>query len=171
MRSTSLLIGIAYGSLVLLVTAMAVWFAASTRGRRQVDERRAAEREKLWLALVSLALAALLAATIVFVPYGESAGDEGQVVRVVGRQFGWQITPAQARVGEPVEFRLESPDVNHGFGIYDEDERLVTQTQVIPGREQRLVVTFDDPGRYRILCLEFCGVDHHRMTGQFEVLP
>jgi len=53
--------------------------------------------------------------------------------------------------------------VNHGFGIYDPHGHFVVQVQVVPGKTQKLVHTFSTPGRYRILCLEFCGLDHHLM--------
>jgi cytochrome c oxidase subunit 2 len=41
----------------------------------------------------------------------------------------------------------------------------------MPGKTQKLVHTFSDPGTYEILCLEFCGVGHHKMTATFEVTP
>jgi len=170
-RSSALVIGISYGLLVVAVTAIAGWFAVTTRTRRELDAERAAEREKLWLVLVAVMLAVLLGATIAFVPYGESAASNAQIVHVVGRQFGWQLSRSEVRAGVPVQFRAESADVNHGFGVYDLDNRLMAQTQVLPGREQRLQVTFDEPGTYRILCMEFCGVDHHRMVAQLEVVP
>jgi len=172
-RSSALVIGISYTLLVVAVTAIAGWFAVTTRTRREreLDTERAAEREKLWLVLVAVMLAVLLGATIAFVPYGESAASNAQIVRVIGRQFGWQLSRSQVRAGVPVQFRAESSDVNHGFGVYDLDDRLMAQTQVIPGREQRLQVTFDEPGRYRILCLEYCGVGHHKMVAQLEVVP
>lgn len=173
MRSSALVIGISYSVLVVAVTAVAAWFAVTTRTRREreLDTERAAEREKLWLVLVAVMLAVLLGSTIAFVPYGESAASDAQIVRVVGRQFGWQLSRSQVRAGVPVQFRAESSDVNHGFGVYDLDDRLMAQTQVIPGREQRLQVTFDTPGTYRILCLEYCGVGHHLMVAQLEVVP
>lgn len=174
MRSTAVVIGVSYAVLVVVVTVLAVWFAASTRSRRQVDPEHAAEREKLWMGVVALVLGVLLIGTLFFTPYGRTAAEDGedaQTVRVVGRQFGWQIAPTRVQAGRPVEFRAEATDVNHGFGVYDEDDRLVTQTQVMPGRVQRLVHTFDEPGTYRVLCLEFCGVLHHEMIGQLEVAP
>jgi heme/copper-type cytochrome/quinol oxidase subunit 2 len=30
-------------------------------------------------------------------------------------------------------------------------------------------VRFDDPGTYSVLCLEMCGMAHHRMRGIFYV--
>ena len=73
-------------------------------------------------------------------------------------------------VGEPVEFRVTSADVNHGFGIYDESLRLLAQTQAMPGYTNRLRFTFQKPGKYRILCLEYCGLGHHEMPAEISVV-
>ena len=32
-----------------------------------------------------------------------------------------------------------------------------------------IVYTFKVPGRYQVVCLEFCGLDHHKMIGSFQV--
>lgn len=94
-----------------------------------------------------------------------------QVVDAIGYQWWWELSTDRVQAGQPVEFRLTSGDVNHGFGIYDENLRLVAQAQAMPGYVNRLVHTFDRPGRYRLLCLEFCGVVHHDMVAEFEVTP
>ena len=79
-----------------------------------------------------------------------------------------------ARAAEPcrrtaqIEFRLTSEDVNHGFGDLRPRDRLVAQVQVVPGKTQKLVHTFEQPGHYQILCLEFCGFGHALMQGDFH---
>jgi cytochrome c oxidase subunit 2 len=130
-----------------------------------------ARREKGWLVVVACGLVALLFATIFFTPYGESAPPGAQVVEVDARQFAFVIDPGMLRAGEPVEFRLTTPDVNHGFGVYTEDDEFVLQAQVVPDRVTTIVHTFDEPGTYKVLCLEFCGLNHHAMVGEFEVTP
>lgn len=93
-----------------------------------------------------------------------------QVVHVVGHQWAWQIDTAIVRAGIPVSFEVTSADVNHGLGIYDSDDRLLTQTQAMPGVTNRLVYTFEHPGKYRILCLEYCGLAHHAMVREIDVV-
>jgi cytochrome c oxidase subunit II len=166
--STAVLIGVAYAVVVVLSVVVAAVIAASTRSRLAVDARRLAENEKRWLLVVVAILLALLLATIWFTPYGESAGADAQVVRVDASQFLWRISPQRVRAGTPVEFRLTSSDVNHGFGIYRGTE-FVAQIQVVPEKTQELVHTFSTPGVYTILCLEFCGVGHHDMKTTFRV--
>lgn len=93
-----------------------------------------------------------------------------QIVNATGRQWSWELSEHQFKVGTPVEFNVTSIDVNHGFAIYGPDGRIVTQTQAMPGFTNRLLHTFDKPGTYRVLCLEYCGVAHHAMITEFTVV-
>ena len=170
MAGTDRLILIAYGIAVLLAVAVTVALWLSTGNRRQVNATRLAEFEKGWLVIVVAILVALLAATIWFTPYGKSTPANAQVVRVNARQFFWQLTPGTVRAGRPVAFVTRSEDVNHGFAIY-KGHRFIAQIQVVPGAASTLVHTFHEPGTYTVLCLEYCGVDHHGMIATFRVTP
>ncbi len=93
-----------------------------------------------------------------------------QVVDVVGQQWSWQITPDTVQVGSPVEFRVTSKDVNHGFAIYAPDGLIATQTQAMPGFTNKLVYTFTQPGTYKVMCLEYCGLGHVPMIAELHVM-
>lgn len=168
MPGTAVLIAALFG--VAIVAACALSFAIwrSTRRGGPVDPERLAHTERTWLAIVVVLLLAILFGTIFVTPYGRSASAK-QVVNVTAQQFAWTFDRSTIRAGEPVEFRLTSKDVNHGFGVYDAHDQLVFQVQVQPGRIQRYRHTFHKPGRYYVLCLEFCGVNHHVMTASFAV--
>ncbi len=148
---------------------LAIVLASSTRSRKEAHADELAEHEKTWLWIVVAILVALFLASIWFTPYSRSAGSDKQVLHVAARQFAWDIRPATLRAGVPVEIRLTSLDVNHAFGVYDPAGKLVFQVQVMPERTQKAVKTFDRPGTYKVLCLEFCGFLHHGMVGSFEV--
>lgn len=172
MTQTAWIITVAYAVAVVIGIAIAWVIVVSTRRRAaagDVEIEAYSRREGVWLVVVLAALFALLMATIFYVPYGETAGQGSQVVRVDAVQFAWSVNPPVVEAGRPVEFRLTSRDVNHGFGVYDADGVLQFQVQVIPGDLQTTVHTFDRPGTYEILCLEYCGVDHHRMVSTLEV--
>jgi len=172
MDSTEVLIAVAYGLVTLAVLGLAFALAFSTFGRRgPVDAQRLAHRERTWLYVVIAILLALLFATIWFTPYGQGGTKGDFVVNVSSRQFFWEVKPTTVPANRPIEFRLTSEDVNHGFGIYDSRDHFVAQVQVVPGKTQKFVHTFTRPGRYRILCLEFCGFAHALMRGQFTVTP
>lgn len=72
-------------------------------------------------------------------------------------------------LNELIEFRVTSLDVNHGFAIYDANNQLIAQTQAMPGYVNRLRWKFTSPGKYNILCLEFCGMAHQGMRSSFTV--
>lgn len=173
MNQTATIITVAYGIAVVIgsVISIAVWRSTA---RPLAEDRSGAwsRRESAWLVIVVVALFALLLGTIFYVPYGETAGPNKQVVRVTGVQYAWAIdAPAGVEVGRPVEFLITSTDVNHGFGLYTVGGKLIRQIQVVPGKTQTLVYTFTRPGTYQVLCLEFCGARHHEMITTFEVKP
>lgn len=170
MGRTATVIAVSYGIVALLsiALALAVWLSTRMRGR-SADTALLARREKSWLWIAVGLLVALLFATIFVTPYGESAPANKQVVRVTGFQFAWTFEPAVVRANVPVEFELTTPDVNHSFAVYDDDGVLLVQAQVVPERTQKLVYTFRKPGRYDVLCLEFCGFAHDVMRSTIEV--
>lgn len=172
MGQTAVVITVAYAIAVLLGSAVsfAVWRSTFTPDP-DVDTHGWSRRETAWLVVVVVGLFALLLGTIFYVPYGESAGPNKQVVRVTGVQFAWAVAPTEVKAGIPVEFLVSSRDVNHGIGIYNPDGELVTQAQVVPDRTQKLVWTFTQPGTYELLCLEFCGAGHQDMVSTLEVKP
>lgn len=168
MAGTDLTILIAYSATVVLATLATAGIWLSTRNRRPVDTHRLAEFERRWLVIVAAILVALLATTIWFTPYGKSTPADAQVVHVSARQFFWQLTPSRVRADRPVAFVTRSTDVNHGFGIF-KGHRFIAQIQVLPNRGSTLVHTFHETGTYTILCLEFCGINHHGMVSSFQV--
>ncbi len=93
-----------------------------------------------------------------------------QVVEVTGVQWAWMIKPDTVQAGHPVEFRVTSKDVNHGFAIYAPDGRLAVQTQAMPGVTNKIVHTFAEPGTYDVLCLEYCGLGHAPMMSRITVV-
>ena len=171
MSHTAIVITVAYSITVVIGAAIAFGLFLSTKRRdndETMDTARFGRRETAWLVIMVVALFALLMGTIFYVPYGESAGPNKQVVRVTGVQFAWSISPAEVKAGTPVEFLAHTEDVSHGFGVY-RDGALQFQANMITGQTQKIVHTFDEPGTYDVLCMEFCGVKHHEMISTLEV--
>lgn len=137
----------------------------------------------IFLLLWGFSLLVLLSITIPKSPYFLFADKTpSQVVYVAARQYNFIMSykaidskkPAGESIieipsGEPVEFRVTSIDVTHGFAIYNQRAELVTQTQAMPGYVNRLRWEFPEPGEYNILCLEYCGQAHPFMRGSFIV--
>ena len=96
--------------------------------------------------------------------HSASAGEPAQVIQVTGHQWRWELSSDTVESGKEVEFQVTSEDVNHGFAIYRNKTKLITQTQAMPGFVNKLRVTFDEPGEYEVMCLEYCGLSHHAMN-------
>lgn len=163
-------------TLLLIAALVAVFiFVVVNAGRKEdygpIRERGYRLRTRFFWALLLIGTPTV-GYTLLDLPYtaADRAAEDAVRVQAVGYQWYWELSHDEARVGQPVIFEVTSKDVNHGFGIYDADMRLITQTQAMPGYENRLVHTFERPGTYRILCLEYCGVAHHDMDAEFRVL-
>ncbi|MDI9631373.1 MAG: cytochrome c oxidase subunit II [Acidobacteriota bacterium] len=124
------------------------------------------------------ALAVLLALTLARTPYAVAAAPPPDLkVEAFGWMWAWEfVVDGESRgprielpAGKLVEFAVSARDVNHGFGIYDPQGRLVAQTQAMPGYVNPLRVRFDEPGTYHVLCLEYCGLGHAVMMGEISV--
>jgi cytochrome c oxidase subunit II len=102
-------------------------------------------------------------------PYRGHAGTVSpQHYRVVAQQFGF-VMPDVLPFGTPIVLDVSAKDVNHGFGIYDPDGRIVAQVQAMPGYTNALPLRLSRRGQYVVRCLEFCGVAHAFMRAGFEV--
>ncbi len=114
---------------------------------------------------------AIAGLTLSHLPYDahEHLNKEAVNVNVMGHQWRWEIDRTELPVNTPIVFNVSSSDVNHGFAIYNEDLKLLTQTQAMPGYINKLTYTFDKPGTYKILCLEYCGLAHHAMLSELIV--
>lgn len=157
--------------LVALVFVYVIANAGKPGDSDQVQKTAYAIRGWWFLALVLLGTGVTWASLKQFPIADQQAQSQAaQTVDAVGRQWSWQLSQNRFTAGVPVEFRVTSQDVNHGFAIYGPDDRIVTQTQAMPGFTNRLVHTFVQPGKYRVLCLEYCGLAHHGMTAEFEVI-
>ena len=170
-------------AIVILAVFAAV--ARSTRENRTTDYAKVNRARLVFFISLAVVLLTFLLLTLPQLPYPVEAGTPDRVVHAVGKQYAWSLTmgvgPTLASwdrdfspiVTVPprttVEFRVTTLDVNHGFSLYAPDGHLVAQTQAMPGYVNRLRLMFDQPGTYTVLCLEFCGMSHHRMRGVVEV--
>ena len=100
---------------------------------------------------------------------GAAAGAGGLEVRIVGRQWWWDVVYPQAQVvtanevripaGIPVRLLVTSQDVIHSFWI----PQVAGKVDAIPGTTAAITVSVAQPGVYRGLCSEFCGLQHAHM--------
>ncbi len=141
-------------------------------------------RTRFWFLLILFVILGIFASvTIPRSPYFLFADETpARVIHVSAMQFAFLMSEKaidpENPVGEAsielpanklVEFRVTSLDVNHGFAIYDQSDRLIAQTQAMPGYVNRLRWKFKEPGNYTVLCLEYCGMAHQVMRASLTI--
>lgn len=140
-------------------------------------------KKRFWFLLILFVILGIFTSvTIPKSPYFIFANENpAKVIYVSSMQFSFAMsdeaidpkTPAgkdiELPINQLVEFRVTSLDVNHGFAIYNPENRLITQTQAMPGYVNRLRHKFNEPGKYTIFCLEYCGMAHQGMRSSFIV--
>ncbi|HUW25283.1 MAG TPA: cytochrome C oxidase subunit II [Gallionella sp.] len=165
-------------SLILMsLVVLAFAFVAINSNARQDDYtplQKRAYRIRSWLFWgLAVVFGSAMFYTLKDLPYGaehdRSDASAAQIVEAKGYQWHWELSRDHIEVGQPVEFRITSADVNHGFGIYDGTMHIVAQAQAMPGYTNVIRHTFNKAGTYKILCLEYCGIAHHNMIAEIKV--
>jgi cytochrome c oxidase subunit 2 len=124
---------------------------------------------RYWFGLTLVVAVAAFAITIPFFPYnGALAGHGARHYVIVARQYSFTL-PISVPVRTPVIFDVTATDVNHGFGIYTPDGQVFAQVQAMPDYVNHLELVFLVPGHYTVRCLEYCGIAHAAMHGEFNV--
>jgi cytochrome c oxidase subunit 2 len=164
----ALLVSAIIGTLLIAVFAM-VARSAGTPGSADAIAASAARWRRMTFWTLVLLFVPAIGYSLTKLPYSSDTASAAVVVQATGHQWAWELTPATVPAGQPVEIRVTGADVNHGFGVYDTNDRLITQTQAMPGFTNVIRYTFTTPGTYRILCLEYCGLGHHTMVSQLTV--
>jgi cytochrome c oxidase subunit II len=148
---------------VLLVRAL---------GRRQATEPTVRRRLLLGggVILPLVVIAFVFAATIATLGSMPRVGDRTRlVVEITGHQWWWDVVyPGSGvrtanemyiPVDEEIELRLLAADVVHSFWV----PSLGGKTDLLPDRTTSLVIEAAEPGTFRGVCAEFCGLQHAKM--------
>jgi cytochrome c oxidase subunit 2 len=136
--------------------------------------------EIIWTAIPSAIIAGLVVyAAVVLQQIDKHPKGELQM-QVYAQQFAWSFgypnpTPGGKTIvsddlyivkGVPVDFRLHTSDVLHGFWI----PAFRVQEDAVPGIITSLQVTPTRLGTYDIVCTELCGLGHSLMRSTVHVV-
>ena len=97
-------------------------------------------------------------------------------VYVMGKKWMWKfaypdgpnaIGTLHVPANRPVRLLLTSRDVIHSFFVPD----FRIKMDVLPGRYTETWFEATKPGRYQVLCTEYCGTWHSQMWGEVVVMP
>ncbi len=119
---------------LVLVTLLAIVFLVVVRGASAPAAAGATAdpgryRAPLFWLLVVVGIGVSYG-TLVEWPYGPGTATSGEpmTVTVTGSIWSWEIKPTELPAGKPVVFAVTSSDVNHGFGIYDPDLKMLNSS-------------------------------------------
>jgi cytochrome c oxidase subunit 2 len=97
-------------------------------------------------------------------------------VYVMGKKWMWKfsypdgpnaIGTIHVPANRPVRLLMTSRDVIHSFFVPD----FRIKQDVLPGRYTETWFEATKPGRYQILCSQYCGTWHSQMWGEVVVMP
>lgn len=191
---------LAMAAVVFIAVEGALVYAIIRYRRRSKDELPAQTHgsnvlELMWTGIpVAIVIALFTYSFIVLQDVNADAEEDDMTVNVTGFQFQWQFDYALNDLGEftrsgseetisilgtpgdeptlvmpvdePVEFVLNSNDVIHSFYVPE----FLYKLDVIPGQENRFVVTARETGTFSGQCAELCGVDHALMRFDVQVM-
>jgi cytochrome c oxidase subunit 2 len=135
--------------------------------------------EIAWTVAPAIVLLVIAIPTIqvIFRTAGTAAPKDALEVTVRAWQWWWEfrypsldvVTANELHLpsGRTVVLRLEGPDVLHSFWV----PQLGGKRDVVPGRENVIVMTPSAPGEYWGQCAEFCGTSHANMRFRVIVDP
>ena len=101
--------------------------------------------------------------------------DDAMEIYVVGKQWMWkaqhetgqrEINELHIPVGRNVKLTMTTEDVIHDFYV----PAFRTKADIVPGRYSYIWFNATKPGKYRLLCAEYCGLNHSGMGGWVYVM-
>jgi cytochrome c oxidase subunit II len=105
---------------------------------------------------LALAAALLLAGAVMRAP----AQAAPRRIAISARKFEFSMSEIRATRGESIVLVLSAADFVHGFSIPELNARV----DIVPGKTVELALRDLRPGRYAVLCDNFCGDGHDKMT-------
>jgi cytochrome c oxidase subunit 2 len=93
-------------------------------------------------------------------------GEKDFEVQMVARM--WTFDPQEVVLppGARVALYLATADVVHGMQILGTNVNLMA----VPGTVNYTEITFEKEGEYPVICHEYCGRNHHSMSGTFRIV-
>ena len=169
------------GLITLGIVAVMLWFCIYYRQGAKVRRRPLPTRKQSYLieagwtgVTVVIFLGIFAWAGVIYVRMARPPANATEI-DVVAKQWMWKTQHANGRreidelhlvLGQPVKLIMTSQDVIHDFFV----PAFRTKQDVLPGRYTTEWFTPTKPGRYRLFCAEYCGMNHSRMGGWVYVM-
>ena len=133
--------------------------------------------EVVWLGAVLAVFLFINLASLKYMPtlasaHAATTRTDIQNIDLTATSWKYDMSGRQVEAGRPVRFSGRSSDTMHGFAVYHPDGRMLFTMMLMPGltKPTSLIHTFKDPGKYKVRCLEYCGIAHHAMSDELVVV-
>jgi len=165
MQLTVLVVTLLFMGIISAYFIAAIRATGATQPAENVDARRS---RLIWGLLVFGAF--VTAASLWSWPHAVRTTNDVVTVNATGYQWYWELDKEAVPLGKPVVFNVHTADVTHGIGIVNSNGQLLVQTQAMPGYVNKVEHVFEEAGAYKVICLEFCGIGHHDMVTELNVV-
>jgi cytochrome c oxidase subunit 2 len=157
----------------------AIWFFIRYRRRSETQTTPHIE-PKMWMEALFVTIPLMFFIGWFFLGYREFVRQatppiDSMDVYVMGKKWMWKfaypdgpnaVNVLRVPAGRDVRLLMTSRDVIHSFYVPE----FRVKMDVLPGRYTELWFNATTPGRYQILCAEYCGAGHSIMRGEVIVL-
>jgi cytochrome c oxidase subunit 2 len=92
---------------------------------------------------------------------------EPRVIRITAERFSFTPSEVTVRLGETVEFRIQSDDTSHGFRLVGTNINMEIPKR--GGGELSVAFRPEQAGKYAFECSRMCGAGHDFMRGEVVV--
>ncbi len=161
------------GAIAMLAIA---WFRRDTPGLPFVGERENLTEGMVLLFGIGIPVVVLVALFSVANVYlirqtsPPAPASTAETIDVIGHQWWWEVrypgtnAVTANEIHIPVDTRVNlvatTADVIHSFWV----PALNRKIDMVPGRQNRILLYASDPGVYRGQCSQFCGLQHANMS-------
>lgn len=146
-------------------------------GPSTTPRSKLSQLEGVWLTVVFVVFVGVNLASLKFMPtiaaaHAATSGVPVLDIELTAQSWAYDISKREIEAGSTVRFSGRSSDTQHGFAVYHPDGRLLFTMILMPGlsKPTQVVHTFKDPGKYKVRCLEYCGIAHHAMQDELTVV-
>ena len=167
------------GTVSVAVFVVMIVFCVKYRRRSHAD-RTGANRTRVgveitWTLVPFVMFMALFGWSISLWSRMRTPPADAAPIYVVAKQWMWKVQhPGGQReidslhvpLDRPIRLVMTSQDVIHSFYV----PAFRQKQDVLPGRYTQLWFTATREGDYPLLCSQYCGTDHARMTGTVSVM-
>ncbi len=165
MQLTVLIVTLLFMGIITAYFVAAIWSTDTPQSVDNIDARRS---RWIW-GFVALGTVVTVASLWTW-PHAVRTTNDVVTVNATGYQWYWELDKETVPVGKPVVFNVHTADVTHGIGIIDPSGQLLAQVQAMPGYVNKVEHVFEAVGPHKVICLEFCGINHHDMTSELNVV-